>query len=316
MALKNLLNSTGIIHMSRRRLRLICQFKYPRFIGKCKLFFLTLNVRSIEGFILKKISEDTSSLLTLFADKLKVRDHVATTVGNQYLTSLIGTFDTASEIRWDQLPCEFAMKCTHASGGILIVSKQAPRRNLPLKLDSHNWGKYIIHPDDLEVVKVEKFFHGLLNQKYEIYTDYFEFAYSGVTPKIIVEELLSNEEGQIPSDLKFWCSKGEVLFIQLDLDRFGNHLRNFYTKEWVPIEVKLSYHNTKNEIPCPPNLDEMIDISRKLSISSKLVRVDLYDLGERVIFGELTNYPGGGVEKFHPRRFSKYIYKNNLSKLN
>jgi TupA-like ATPgrasp len=34
-----------------------------------------------------------------------------------------------------------------------------------------------------------------------------------------------------------------------------------------------------------------------------LVRVDLYDLGDRVVFGELTNYPTSGRERFSPSQW-------------
>lgn len=33
---------------------------------------------------------------------------------------------------------------------------------------------------------------------------------------------------------------------------------------------------------------------------SDFIRVDLYNIDGRIIFGELTNYPGVGLDKFHP----------------
>ena len=39
--------------------------------------------------------------------------------------------------------------------------------------------------------------------------------------------------------------------------------------------------------------DEMLDIARKLSAPFPFVRVDLYDIGGKPVFGELTFVPGG-----------------------
>jgi len=45
----------------------------------------------------------------------------------------------------------------------------------------------------------------------------------------------------------------------------------------------------------------MIEIAELLSKEVDFVRVDLYDLGSRIVFGELTNYPDGGMAKFKPK---------------
>jgi hypothetical protein len=47
----------------------------------------------------------------------------------------------------------------------------------------------------------------------------------------------------------------------------------------------------------------MIKLAEVLANSINVVRVDFYDLGNRIVFGELTNYPGGGLEKFKPAEY-------------
>ena len=47
------------------------------------------------------------------------------------------------------------------------------------------------------------------------------------------------------------------------------------------------------EAPKPSCYDEMLDIARKLSAPFPFVRVDLYDIGGKPVFGELTFAPGG-----------------------
>lgn len=44
----------------------------------------------------------------------------------------------------------------------------------------------------------------------------------------------------------------------------------------------------------------MISIAEQLAGDIDFVRVDLYDAGERIVFGELTNYPWGGIPIWNP----------------
>jgi hypothetical protein len=61
-------------------------------------------------------------------------------------------------------------------------------------------------------------------------------------------------------------------------------------------------------IPDPPaNLPEMIRIAEALGQETDMVRVDLYEMGGRVVFGELTNYPAGGTAPFTPEEFNRIL---------
>jgi hypothetical protein len=51
-------------------------------------------------------------------------------------------------------------------------------------------------------------------------------------------------------------------------------------------------------VPPPRHLDRMLKAAAALGAPTDFVRVDLYECGDRVIFGELTNYPGAGRERF------------------
>ena len=56
--------------------------------------------------------------------------------------------------------------------------------------------------------------------------------------------------------------------------------------------------------PRPARLDEMLEIAARLGAETDFVRVDLYHLPDRVIFGELTNYPAGGDSPFEPESWN------------
>ncbi len=47
----------------------------------------------------------------------------------------------------------------------------------------------------------------------------------------------------------------------------------------------------------------MIGIAERLAVETDFVRVDLYDLPDRVVFGELSSFPAGGDSPFEPACF-------------
>ncbi len=55
--------------------------------------------------------------------------------------------------------------------------------------------------------------------------------------------------------------------------------------------------------PMPARLREMIAVAESLGDGTDFVRVDLYLLPDRIVFGELTSYPAGGDSPFEPPSF-------------
>ena len=48
----------------------------------------------------------------------------------------------------------------------------------------------------------------------------------------------------------------------------------------------------------PSNIEEMLDISKRISRQFSYMRVDLYTLNNRIYFGELTPFHQGAMQKF------------------
>lgn len=44
----------------------------------------------------------------------------------------------------------------------------------------------------------------------------------------------------------------------------------------------------------------MVELAEKLSENIQFVRVDIYEVQGEVYFGEMTFYPGAGVEEINP----------------
>jgi TupA-like ATPgrasp len=126
-----------------------------------------------------------------------------------------------------------------------------------------------------------------------------EWAYKDVQPKLFCEEYLGTDQG-CPIDYKFFCFAGKVRFIQADFDRLTAHKRNIYDCDWNLLDVQYRLPKKPDAADRPRNLSEMKSIAEQLSDGIDFVRVDLYDLGDRVVFGELTNYPVSGNGRFQP----------------
>ncbi len=290
----SLLNSLGIF-------KKILTGKYPRSIAAFNLRFQARNPKTINQKILHKMAFDKSPNQTIFADKYKVRDYVSERVGSKYLSKVLHVGNPGDLIPWETLPEEFVLKCNHSSGGSVIIWRGAEKAELPRQLNFYNWTKYLIHPEKIDKLKIQFFFNKLLKQNYADFPGFREFAYLDIPPRLIVEELLLDAAGRIPDDIKFWCINGRVELIQVDISRFSNHQRQILDRNWNRITATLAYPLIEQEISVPLNLQEMIKVAELLSAEVDFLRVDLYDLGSRIVFGELTNYPGGGLEIFKPK---------------
>jgi hypothetical protein len=170
-----------------------------------------------------------------------------------------------SLLRFAGKPC--VAKPTHGSGTVLFMSKRPSAQEM------------------------ERFCADAGRSYYE---QSRESQYKGLERKIIVEEDLSSD-GQAPEDYKFFCARGQVLFCQIDVDRFTDHRRCLVNDAFEPIGVRYMYDEPPDAPQKPENFDEMVRIAGRLSRQFRFVRVDLYSVGGKAYFGELTFAPEGGA---------------------
>ena len=236
----------------------------------------------------QRLLKDRRPLLTTFADKVAVREYVRAKVGGEILTELLLVTQDPNAVQETVLPREFALKASHGSGGCVLVTECAPPEN-QLPPSPVSWFRIAVSPDRLDWDRLRRICRELLGIRYQ---PRLEWAYRNVPPRILVEELLL-EDGSLPNDYKFFVFQGRVRLVQVDIDRYGRHFRNLYSREWeiVPVETR---HARGPEVEKPHFLDEMVSIAERLGEDMDFVRVDLYALGDRILFGELTNYPAAG----------------------
>ena len=231
-----------------------------------------------------------TTLWTRCSDKYAVRSFVEEKGLKDILIPLIGVWDKATEIDFEKLPEEFVLKGTHGSGDILIVTDKT-------KID---WSKTV------------KMFEKDLSKRYGALES--GLHYMRIVPRMIAEELIQNDEEsqKISSsliDYKIWCFNGKCHYIWACANR-DEHATEVmtYDCEWnAHPEYSIFYSGYKHGeiLPKPKNLERMIEVAEKLSEDFPCVRVDLYNVGGKIYFGELTFTSYGGLQDFYTDEFQK-----------
>ena len=223
-------------------------------------------------------------ILTQLVDKYSVRDYVKEKIGEQYLNDLIAVYDNASKVDFNKLPNQFVIKGVHGFHFNLIVENKA-------KLDKKR-SQYIMH----KWMRKNQYYRGGL-----------EWAYKNVKPRLIAEKFLSEIDKGSINDYKFFCFNGVPKFVQVDVDRDIGHQRAFYDLNWRKLEFYDKAKVHLKEIVKPDNFNEMIKVATKLSDKFPFVRVDLYSINEKIIFGEMTFYPADARWDFYPPKYNEII---------
>ena len=206
-------------------------------------------------------------------DKYTVREYLKNKGYEHILNDLIGAYDTPDDIDFNSLPDKFVLKLSHGSGWN-IICKDKSRLNLPIyKLIIKSW------------------------MKQNLYIYGREWNYKDLEPKIIIEKYLDNNDGQL-TDYKFFCFNGKPHFVQIDHDRFSHHKQTYYDMNWRILNVQTG-HETLTE-DCPQNFEEMKSIATELSKPFPHVRIDFYNVNNKIYFGEFTYFDGSGFYTFEP----------------
>ena len=301
------------------RVKLFIEGTYPLLIAKRKLEVSAGNPDTFSKKIRYKMAYDRRPILITFADKVVVRDYVANVVGQKYLTNVYAILNKADLDLFDPrfLPRNFVIKVNHGSGGIIIVSdREDESMNLPNKTEikSIGWTRLSIHPDKFDWNLVKTILTKWMNMNYYFSPGSFpEWAYKNIKPKIIIEEFLSDSGNEL-NDFRFYTFNGKCQFIATGSPFYSQQglERNFYSTQWDLIPVRGLYPNCNIAVTRPENLEEMIKVSESVSGGIDHVRVDLYSLKNRIVFGELTNYTNGGMEIFIPDSFNYEFGKSTL----
>lgn len=224
-------------------------------------------------------------ILSKLVDKYEVRDYVKEKVGKKYLNQLIGVYDNPREVDFDKLPSKFVLKATHGYHFNLLVRDKTKLNRRKAKFLMYKW------------LSKNQYKRGGL-----------EWAYKHAKPRIIVEEYLEEIGKEDINDYKFFCFNGVPQLLHVDIDRGTKHSRAYYDMDWNKLPIKHdSIAFIEGETEKPKNFSEMVSVASKLAGNFPFVRVDLYNLNEKIIFGEMTFYPADGRLEFIPQEYNKIV---------
>ena len=263
-----------------------------------------------------KMLKDRRELIVTFADRVAVRDYVARVAGSDCLSDCYAIVSDVADLESLSLPRQFAAKSSHGSGGMWMVTDSAPLEGWVLPGDGpmpappavpDGWCWVRVRPDRLDREQLVASFRRWLSSSYGL--DHVEWAYTRVPPRVLVEELLVTPAGGQPAEYKFFVFHGRVEALYVDVDRYVNHRRNFYSRDWTPLHVSKDRYPRGEVRPRPDSFDRMLEIAERLAQETDFVRVDLYDVDGRIVFGELTNYPSGGFKNWSPPSYDLELGK-------
>lgn len=226
---------------------------------------------------------DRNPLYHKLVDKYAVKQWVTERIGTEYVTQTYALYNSLFEIDFDDLPHAFVLKCTHNSGSFVIC----PEKD---KLDQER---------ALVILR-----QGLADKNY--YTKSREWAYKGVKPRVIAEELLEDHTFEDLVNYKFWCFDGipRIMYITVKTDDIWE---NFYDMDFNPLDISHGFRKYEGEIKKPETFEQMKGIACKLSTGIPHVRVDLYQIQGHVKFSELTFYDWGGFKPIQPLAWDRKI---------
>jgi len=222
-------------------------------------------------------------LVRVCSDKAEVRRYVMSRGYGSLLNDVYAVFDDPEDINFDVLPDRFALKATLGSGMNLFVSDKHSADVGLLKSQMNKW------------VQSRPWVYGR------------EWGYTGSKTRILVESLLPRDEMGDIVDYKFFCFDGRVYCLYVMTEYTDDHSKGrcgFFDPEFQMLPVyRADYRPIVRPVPPPSNLDEMLRVASELSEGFPHVRVDLYSIGGRTLFGEMTFYNAAGYMSFIPDSF-------------
>ena len=225
---------------------------------------------------------------TKMVDKYEAKKYASKIIGEEYIIPTLGVYDKFKDIDFDKLPKKFVIKPTHTSGNVFICKDR----------------------EKIDYKKLEKTIKKWLKRKY--YKYHREWPYKNVKPRIIVEKYMATENQKELIDYKFFCFNGEPKFIyvsqglsdhstaRISFANMNYKMEKFKRKDYKPFET----------LPKKPvNFEKMKELAKILSKDIPFLRVDFYEIDQKIYFSELTFYPGGGYIPFDPDEYDSVLGK-------
>lgn len=225
---------------------------------------------------------DRNPLLPIMVDKVRVKDFVSERLGPDWVTPTIWHGPELPARADHDWPLPFVIKVNHVSGGNFFVRT----------------------PEECDWPTIENAVNALLSRPYEPHT--VQWAYNSIPRQALVEPYIG-DVAAAPVDYKLFVFHGRVEFIEVDTDRATQHKRAFYDRAWKLQPFALQYPLETRPIPRPKSLNEMIAAAELLAGAAPFLRIDFYEISGQPLFGEISQFPDGGMGRFDPPAYDKVL---------
>ena len=226
------------------------------------------NPKTFNELVQRRKLNGRDARMAMLADKVAVKAFVAATLGPEWVTPTLWHGTELTET--PDWPLPFVVKSRHGCN------------------------QYAFFRDKVaEWPKVRRRAQSWMKQAYGVLLD--EWLYTQIPRGILVEPFIG-DPCTLPIDYKIFVYGGRATHVQVHLDRENNHRWIVFDRDWRRVSAPTSDAN-----PAPPlSLQKMLDAAEKLGSGFDFVRCDFYEVNGKPLFGEMTFYPGSGLDKFNP----------------
>ena len=218
-------------------------------------------------------------------DKSEVRKYVSSKGLGNILNECFGVYERFEDIDFDSLPDQYVMKDTLGTGGASVIVCRSRA--------------------DFDAGDYPGILRKWLSNK-RIRSGGREWPYySGKKHRVIIERFLEQPDRSGLIEYKFMCFNGKVHFCYVMSDRIlGKSVKEgICSRDLELLPVCEVGDDVPEHIVKPANYEEMIHTAEILAADFPHVRVDLYNIAGKIIFGELTFYDSSGYACYEPDEF-------------
>jgi hypothetical protein len=231
---------------------------------------------------LRKIC-DRDPRLPLYADKLRVKDHIRDRLGEDWLIPTLWSGQTLPPLTERHWPVPYVIKANNGCARNIFIREPVAAGDWPA----------------IEATCID-WMHSAYGRSWG------EWLYGQIVPCLLIEPLICPELPN-PLDYKFWVFHGRVECIYVVSDRHLGAKVTFFSRDWQRLAVKVGNPTDERDIASPASLGKMIEAAEMLAGDLPFLRVDFYEVEDRPLFGEMTFYPSSGYDRYYPAAFGHHL---------
>lgn len=278
---------TSMIYRTRRKLQVLAHHILPD-VTLSKVYYRIylrkkLDIKNPKTFNeklqwLKLYYYPNEPTVVQCADKYASRAYIKEKGYGEKLVPLLGVWDNAKEIDWDQLPKQFVLKCNHGCAYNIVVPDKEKLDRAATVRQLNAWLK-----EDFGAFNIEPHYSKIKHHR------------------ITCEAFL----GESITDYKFFCFHGEPKFIYVSNNLIHDRQAQigFFYLDGSKMPLKREDYTDISSIELPAYFGEMLEMAKELSKEFPFVRVDFFLAGDTYYFAELTFTPSACMMPFNPEKY-------------